>query len=229
MKRQQQLQGAIIVLAAVIAAASGSAALAQSAGSWSLKAGGSQLTPQVDSGNMSAPALPGTRIGLQRDTQAIIAAGYMLSDNLSAEFQLNSPYKHAVEGDGAIRGAGRLGTVESLLPTLFLQWRFLEPKALLRPYIGLGLSYVRFQKESGSGALTALTNTGSAVATRFSLDSRFALAPQAGLTYAINDQWFADLAVSKTYLKTTAHFSTGQKIDVRPDPLAVSVALGYRF
>jgi outer membrane protein len=49
------------------------------------------------------------------------------------------------------------------------------------------------------------------------------------VTYAITDQWFADLAVSKTYLKTTTHFSSGQKIAIRPDPLAVSFAIGYHF
>lgn len=226
---KKQLQGAIIVLAFAAAATTSGSALAQSAGVWSLKAGINQITPKVKSGDMTAPALPGTKAGVESDTQAIIAANYMFTDDISAEFHLGIPYKHQLDGAGSIKGVGKLGTVQSLPPTLYLQWRFLEPKALFRPYVGLGLTYTRFQKETGSGALTATTNTGSTTPTTFTVDSKFALTPQIGVTYAINDKWFADLAVTKTYLKTTTHFSTVQKMDIRLDPVAVSFAIGYHF
>ena len=226
---KKQYQGAIIVLSAAIALTASTVVFAQSAGGWAVKAGINQITPKVDSGDMSAPALPGTKADVKSDTEAIVAASYMFTDHLSAEFHLGIPYTHVLEGDGSIKGVGKLGTVQSLPPTLFVQWRFLEPKATLRPYIGLGLTYARFQKETGSGALTAVTNTGSTTPTTFTVDSRFGITPQVGVTYAINDKWFADLAVTKTYLKTTTHFSTGQTMDLRLDPLALSFALGYRF
>lgn len=224
-----QFQRAIIVLAAVMAITANTAAHAQSAGVWSLKAGVNQITPKVKSDDMTAPALPSTKADVKSDLRAIIAASYMFTDNLSAEFHLGIPYEHKLEGAGSIKGVGKLGTVQSLPPTLFLQWRFMEPKAMFRPYIGLGLTYARFQKETGTGALTALTNTGSATPTTFEVDSKFGLTPQIGVTYAINDRWFADLAVTKTYLKTITHFSTGQKMDIRLDPVAVSFAIGYHF
>ena len=41
------------------------------------------------------------------------------------------------------------------------QYHFMEAKSAFRPYVGLGLTYAYFTKETGSGALTALTNTGS--------------------------------------------------------------------
>lgn len=225
----KQFQGVIIVLAAVAAMTGSSAALAQSAGVWSVKAGINQITPKVKSDDMTASALPGTKADVGSDLRAIIAASYMFTDHLSAEFHLGIPYTHELDGAGSIQGVGKLGTVQSLPPTLFLQWRFLEPKAMFRPYVGLGLTYARFQKETGSGALTAVTNTGSTTPTTFVVDSKFALTPQIGVTYAINDKWFADLGVTKTYLKTTTHFSTGQKMDIRLDPLAVSFAIGYHF
>ncbi|MEO6353306.1 MAG: OmpW family outer membrane protein [Oxalobacteraceae bacterium] len=227
---RKQFQRAIIVLSAtVVALTTSTAVLAQSAGVWSVKAGVNQITPKVKSDDMSAPALPGTKADIKSDTEAIIAASYMFTDNISAEFHLGIPYTHELVGDGSIKGVGKLGTVQSLPPTLYLQWRFLEPKATFRPYIGLGLTYARFQKETGSGALTAVTNTGSTTPTTFTVDSKFALTPQIGVTYAINEKWFADLAVTKTYLKTTTHFSTGQKLDIRLDPVAVSFAIGYHF
>ncbi|NMM36452.1 MAG: OmpW family protein [Glaciimonas sp.] len=224
-----QFQGAIIVLSAAMALTTSMTASAQSAGVWSLKAGVNQITPKVDSGDMSAPALPRTKADVKSDTEAIIAVSYMFTDHISAEFHLGIPYTHELDGAGSINGVGKLGTVESLPPTLYLQWRFLEPKAMFRPYVGLGLTYARFQKETGSGALTAVTNTGSATPTTFTVDSKFALTPQIGITYAINEKWFADLAVTKTYLKTTTHFSTGQNMDMRLDPVAVSFAIGYHF
>ncbi|MCX7292174.1 OmpW family outer membrane protein [Janthinobacterium sp.] len=50
-----------------------------------------------------------------------------------------------------------------------------------------------------------------------------------GSTLAINERWFADVAVVKTFLKTKAKFSTGQTQDIKLDPLAVSVSIGYNF
>ena len=100
---------------------------------------------------------------------------------------------------------------------------------MLRPYVGLGLTYAYFQKETGSGEMTALTNTGSPNPTTFKLDNKFAVTMQLGTTYAFNEKWFADLAVTKTLLKTTAHFSTGQTQNIKLDPIGISFGVGYNF
>lgn len=99
---KKQFQGVIILLSAAIALTASMAACAQSAGSWAVKAGINRITPKVDSGDMSAPALPGTKADVKSDTQAIIAASYMFTDNLSAEFHLGIPYTHVLDGDGSI-------------------------------------------------------------------------------------------------------------------------------
>ena len=109
-----QFQGAIIVLSAAIALTTSMTASAQSAGVWSVKVGVNQITPKVESGDMSAPALPGTKADVKSDTEAIIAASYMFTDHISAEFHLGIPYTHELDGDGSIKGVGKLGTVESL-------------------------------------------------------------------------------------------------------------------
>ena len=58
---KKQFQGAIIVLSTALALTTSTIACAQSAGVWSVKAGINQITPKVESGDMSAPALPGTK------------------------------------------------------------------------------------------------------------------------------------------------------------------------
>ena len=216
----------LLALAAAMSAAA--AASAQSAGSWMVKAGINQITPKVDSGNVSAPALPGTKVDVGSDTQPILNIDYMLTDNISAELDLGLPYKHELTGAGAIQGTGKLGTAEVLPPTVFIQYRFFNPTSVVRPYAGLGLTYAYFQKETGSGELTAVLNTGGP-ATTFQLKNKFAASFQLGATVAINARWFADVAVVKTLLKTRATYSTGQTQDVKLDPLAIGVGVGYRF
>jgi len=142
---------------------------------------------------------------------------------------LGLPYKHNLLGDGAIKGTGVLGTSEVLPPTVFAQYRFLDAKSAFRPYVGLGLTYAYFQKETGSGALTALTNTGSSTPTTFKLEHSFGITPQVGVTYAINDKWYGDFAVTKSFLSTTAKYSTGQVQKVKLNPLAMSIGIGYQF
>jgi outer membrane protein len=230
-KMKKSFEGALKVLALALAVAMSvtAAASAQSAGTWYAKAGVNKITPKVDSGDLSAPAMPGIKADVGSDTEPVASLGYMFNDHISAEFFIGWRYRHELTGDGSIKGTGKLGTADAYPPTVFAQYRFCDPKSAFRPYVGLGLSYAYFRRETGSGALTAITNTGSSTPTTFTLDNKFALTPQLGATYAFNDKWFGDLAVTKTYLKTTAHFSTGQKLDLRLDPLAVSVAVGYKF
>jgi outer membrane protein len=221
----RRMQAMMAPLALMVAAG---AASAQSAGSWSVKLGVNKITPHVTSGDVSPPALPHTTADVGSDTEPVLVIGYTISDHLAAELDLGMPYKHDFIGAGAIQGAGTIGTAEALPPTAFIQYRFFEPTARLRPYAGTGLTYVYFQKETGSGQLTAIANTGGP-ATSFRLDNKLCASVQIGSTYALNQRWYADVAVVKTWLKTKVSYSTGQTQDIRFDPISVSVGLGYRF
>jgi outer membrane protein len=94
--------------------------------------------------------------------------------------------------------------------------------------VGLGLTYVRFQEETGDGLLTALTNPGGPPTT-FVVDNAWGLTPQLGVSYWINSKWYLDASINKSYLKTTTHLSTGQSIDTTLNPLVGQISLGYRF
>jgi outer membrane protein len=207
---------------------------AQSAGAWLVRMGTTNISPQVTSDKMTAPSFYniGTNIGTKTDvggdTQLSGGLTYMYTDHFSVDVPIALPFKHKLYGDGAIAGAGQIGGVKALPFTVFGQYRFNQATSVFRPYVGLGLTYAYFFDESGSGALTAMTNPGGA-ATTLSVESKFALTPQLGFTYVVTEKWMLDASFSKTYLKTRTSLSTGQTIDTRLNPNVFSLGLGMKF
>jgi outer membrane protein len=224
-----RLNSVVKMLVAVAAVAAASGASAQSAGQWTVAVGVNKITPHVESGDISAPALPGSKGDVGSDTQPVIVIDYGITDNISVETALGTPYKHKIYGAGAIAGTGELGSVEALPPTIFAQYRFFQPSAMIRPFVGVGLAYAYFQKATGSGKMTALTNPGSSTPTTFKIDNKLTGALQAGVAVNINERWFASAAIIKTFLKTDVHFSTNQTQHMKLDPQAVMVSVGYKF
>src|SRR4051812_13772220 len=179
----------ILTLAGALAGAA--PVFAQSAGVWMAKAGFNNIAPHVSSGDMTAPSLPGTKTDVGSASALILTGAYMFTDHVSGELCLGLPYRHDLRGDGALNGVGKIGSVQQLPPTLFAQYRFMEPQSVFRPYAGLGLTYAYFRKETGSALLTALTNPGGAPTT-LKVDNAWGITPQLGGTLAFDDKWFAD-------------------------------------
>ncbi|MET0980629.1 MAG: OmpW family outer membrane protein [Telluria sp.] len=215
-------------LVAVCALACAAGASAQSAGQWTAKFGFNELTPKVESGDISAPALPRTKADVESDIQPVLIFAYGLTDNVSLEAALGTPYKHKIVGAGAIAGVGELGEVQALPPTLFAQYRFFKPSATFRPFVGIGATYAYFLKARGSGKMTALLNPGGAPVT-FEIDNKFTYTGQVGVAVNFSERWFADVTVNKSKLRTDVHFSTGQTQHMKLDPVAVVLAVGYKF
>jgi outer membrane protein len=213
---------------AVLALAAG-AAHAQTAGSWLVRGGATQISPDVTSGNLTAPSLPGTQADIKSNTQLSGGVTYMLRDNWSIDVPVALPFKHDIVGMGAIAGVGKIGEVKALPVTVFAQYRFGAPTATFRPYLGAGPTYAKFFKEKSTATLSALTGGTPANPTTLSVESKLALSVQLGATFAINDRWFVDGSVVKTFLKTRTTLSTGQTLDAKLDPVSLSVGVGYRF
>jgi len=205
------------------------AASAQTAGSWLVRAGATNISPKVESGNLTAPSFPGTRADVSDDTRLSGGVTYMLTNHIAIDVPLALPFTHDLTGDGAILGAGKIGEVRSLPLTALVQYRFGEANAKFRPYLGAGPTYAKFYKARSTAALTALTGGTPATPTTLSVESRLALTLQLGASFAINDRWFIDGMIAKTFLKTTTTLSTGQTLDTRLDPVSVSLGVGYRF
>jgi outer membrane protein len=203
-------------------------ALAQDAGTMSVKFGYNQIMPDVSSEDLSAPSIPGTKIDVKEAGAPILTLTYMWTSDISFEFYAGLPYEHDIVGDGAIKGVGKIASVKQVSPTLFAQYRFLDKESTIRPYVGLGITYGYFYGEEGTGNLTALTNPGGEP-TLLEVDDAWGISPQIGATVKIDRNWFVDLAVIKSYIKTTSHLSTGQSIETKLDPVAVNIGVGYRF
>ena len=104
------------ILAAGLLAAG--AAQAQTTGTWMLRGGFTRISPDVDSGNLSAPSIPGTKVDVGSSTRLSGGVSYMLTPNVSLDLPLALPFTQDITGDGAIAGAGKIGDIRSLPITL---------------------------------------------------------------------------------------------------------------
>jgi len=177
------------LLACALLFSVGAGAMAQEAGTMMAKAGYAYFDPIVGSGDLSAPSLPGTKVDVGAADTIIVTGTYMITDHFSAELYLGVPLKHKMYAAGAIQGAGEIGTVKQLPPTLFGQYRFFDASAGFRPYLGLGVTYVHFEDEEGSSVLTGITNPGGPPTT-FHVKDAWGITPQIGFTSAINKRWY---------------------------------------
>ena len=218
----------LCILASGVALAAFPAAAADTTG-WSAFGGFTTIQPNVKSGTLSAPSLPGTQVDVGNASALTGGVSYDLNTNIRFTLAiLATPFKHDVTGAGSIAGVGKIGTVKQLPPTAFAQYRFGSADSLFRPYVGVGLTYAYLFGAQGSGTLTAITNPGG-TPTKLAVKSNFGLTPQLGATYDINAKWFVDANVFKTFVKTTNTLSTGQSINVKLDPLGFNLWVGYRF
>lgn len=206
----------------------GPSAWAQKAGSFSASIGVTKIAPAVSSDNLTAPSLPNAKVDVSSNSQVTGAVDYMVTDNLAVHIPLGFGFKHDVSGDGAIAGVGKLAETKFLPITALVQYRFLDASATIRPFVGAGLSYVRFYKEKGTGVLTAITDPGGP-GTGVKFKSKLAPTFQLGAIYNINEKWYLEASYAKTLLKTTGTLTTGQTIDVTLNPNAYSMRVGYKF
>lgn len=216
-------------VAMLVAAASQAQAQAQTAGSWLVRGGLTHISPDVTSGDLSTPTFSGTKSDVGSSTRLSGGVTYMYTDHFAVDLPLVLPFKHRLTGDGAIAGVGKIGEVKALPITLFAQYRFGEANAQFRPYVGAGPTYVKFFKERSTPTLSALTGATPGNPTMLSVESKLALTLQAGVSVALNERWFLDAMVAKTFLKSRATLSTGQTLDIKLDPVTVSLGVGMRF
>ena len=223
------MRNSVRVTAAAVALAACGLASAQTAGTWSARIGVTNLSPDVNSGNLSAPSFPNTKVDAKGNTQLSGGINYMLTDNLALDLPLATPFKHDLVGDGAIAGVGKLGSTKAIPATLLLQYRFNESNAAFRPYVALGLTYAYFYNEKTTATLNGLTGGTLANPTTAKVDNKFGTIAQVGVIYNFNERWIVDASYGKSFLKTKIHLSSGQSISVKLNPDVFSVGIGYRF
>lgn len=214
--------------AALLLAAAG-AAQAQVAGTWFGGVAATRIAPNTDSGNLSPPSAPGTKVDIGPDTQPTLFIGRMLTDHWSVAVPIGAGFKHEITGAGAIQGVGRIGSVRVLPISVFGQYRFLEPTARIRPYALAGITYAYFYGERGSATLNAVNPANPPGGTQLDVDSRFGWSVGLGVTAMLTERFFVDLQYARSFLKTKTTLNSGQTIDTRLDPDVFRVGVGMRF
>ncbi len=216
------------LVAALMLAAVG--AHAQTKGTWLAQGGVTRVTPNVTSGDLTAPAPSGTQSDVGSDTQPTAQITYMYTDNLAVALPLGLGFTHKIYGAGAISGVGQIGSVDVLPATVFLQYRFGEAAAQARPYAMVGGSYAKFSNAQGSAVLNALNPANPAGGvTTLDVESKFAMSLGLGMTVQINKTWFADFAYSRMFLKNVTTLSTGQTQAMTLNPSVFSISVGKSF
>lgn len=205
------------------------AAQAQTAGTWMVRGGATTITPNVSSGDLTAPSLVGTKSSVGSSTRLSGGITYMLDNNISIDVPLAVPFKHDISGDGAIAGVGKIADVKALPATLLAQWRFMEPTSAFRPYVGAGITYAYFFGARSTSTLTAISGGTPSNPTTLSIDSKWAATAQLGAAFSIDKNWFVDACYTYTPLSTRNTLSTGQTLDIKLDPSSFSLAVGMKF
>ena len=192
-----------------------------------VRVGAIQIAPQVESGSLSGPAPSGSTIDNGASTRFAGGITTVFTDNITLDLPLAPPFKFPIYATGSVQGAGLIGTVKSLPATNYLQYRFFDKRSVLRPYVGLGVTYAYFFDPEGSAALSSLTNPGGK--TTFRVKSKFAPSVQVGASLHLGGDYYLDASYGKTYLKTTTTLSTGQTQEAKLDPVSFSLGIGQKF
>lgn len=143
---------------------------------------------------------------------------YFVRDQWAVELILGVT-PHDVTAVGTSLGDVDLGDVTLLPPTLTLQYHF-NPQGQVRPYLGAGVNYTHF--------FDADLPAGS-VLTSIDYDASFGLAAQAGVDFALDDDWFVNVDVKYIDIDTDVTINGAIAADVQIDPVVFGIGLGRRF
>ncbi|GAA0846593.1 outer membrane beta-barrel protein [Marinobacter szutsaonensis] len=236
-----------VLAAAVMAAAP--MAQAYEAGDFIGRVGAVTVDPDSSSSDLNSNALgvlPGAQVSVDSDTQLGLTVTYMITDQIAIGVLGATPFKHDIEGDGAVLGgAGKLAETKHLPPTITLQFFPMPSSSKFQPYAGLGVNYTNFFEEKTTSTLTGIYDDvasggagGVVASTDLELDDSFGLAAEIGMDYMITENvgvnaaiWWADIDTDATI---NAYAADGSRVDsstldVEIDPWVYMVGVSYKF
>jgi outer membrane protein len=220
-------------------------ASAQTAGSNIVNLGWFHINPHDSSETLklNGSPVPGSSASVSDSDTVGIALTHFFTDNVALTFDAGIPPKYKLKAGGTISALGELGTAKQWSPALVAKWFFGNADSAFRPFIGAGVTYVKysdvqlsqsFQQAVGSG--NGQIPGGSYAATA-QLSSSWAPVANIGATYNFDKNWSLGLSVSYIPLKTNADI-TGTNAANRPvtgsttltiNPLVTFLSVGYRF
>lgn len=240
----------LAALVALSAAAAGPA-MAQSDGDWLFRVGAGYVSPDTSNNDLvfEGIGLDGFNIDVDGQVGLVFNLTWFVAPNWGIELLAAAPFKHDVDGAGALEPLGKLGSTRHLPPVLSVQYHF-APERTIRPYVGAGVNYTFFFDESTSSNLHdgivgtangALGTDYAGGSTHLRISDSYGLALQAGFDIDISDRWFlnfdarwididVDAALrTETFDPSGTDVQLNSAIDVDIDPWVLSTSIGFRF
>lgn len=214
------------------------AAVAQKAGDTIVGAGLAVIAPRESLGPLTStgPAAPafnaataGATVNIDHVSTLSLSVLHMFTDHIAAELTLGVPPKLEVDVNLASGSHPGAATAREITPALVGKYLFMNPGDRVRPYLGLGVAYAKFDKvriNQSDPLVVGLAGTSAA------LSSEWAPVVAAGFIYNIDERWSVNASVSYLRLKTTATLvgsGTTTQGELKLNPVDYVVRLGYRF
>lgn len=198
----------LLAPAALIPAHATAANADVSAGDWLLRGGLHHVEPKSNNGSLIGGS---TEVNVRSDAKPSGTIAYMMTDNLGLELLVAWPFDHDIH----LEGSGRVGSTKHLPPTLSLQYHF-NTGTEFRPYLGAGVNYTHFfRTRSSLGDLD--------------LDDSWGASVQAGLDYAITDDWFVNAEIRWIDIDSDVSLGGANIGTVNIDPMVIGFGVGRRF
>lgn len=139
---------------------------------------------------------------------------YFFTKNLAAELVLTYPQ----QVDIRTTALGRIGHVDALPPSLILQYHFTD-LGMFKPYVGLGVNYTIFTKNSFNTALG-----------KISVDNdSLGFVAQIGTDFVLDKNWSINVDVKYITMDTEVRLGSTKLGTLELNPITAGVGVGYRF
>ena len=123
-----------------------------------------------------------------------------------------------------------ISTVRQWAPTVFFNYKFLEPSSAFRPFVGIGINVTRFKARTTAAGDTLYAD---GARPEISLSDSIGPAVQVGVSYKLDQHWSlnASVATARVDNKLTIVTKSGlrQESAFRFNPTVISATVGYSF
>ena len=206
-----------VALAATAISAAGNAAAQDNV----VKVGLTEYTTHSRTNGVTGIGVPaGADATTGNATTVILVYERMATENIGVELVLGIPPRVRADAAGTVAFLGSdILSAKNLGPTLLVNYHFGQPGDALRPYVGAGVNYTKF------------IGIRSRLAPDVQMSSSTGWAAQAGVDYALNNEWsvFASVAVLRVKSNVVASGSTVLQTSIDFRPIVYTFGTAYRF
>jgi outer membrane protein len=221
-------------------------AMAYQAGDILVRGGIAHVSPDSSMEPVSSPvgALNGLDdiVTVDSGNGVTATATYMFHKNFGIELVGALPFRHSLQGDGALASVGKIGETKHLPPTVLLQFYPLDSHETVMPYIGIGYNYTFFFGNDTNAAFAgAVGDVIGADVTNTTLDlsDSHGIAAEVGADWPVTGNlslntsvWYLDIS-SRAHVDATlssgAEVKDAATFDVEIDPFVFAFGAAWTF